>query len=211
MGDIELWNEAEANLRDVLDELCGKDQYRINEGDGAFYGPKIDIKMKDCLGREWQMGTVQVDFQLPLRFNLSYIDSNGDKKTPILIHRALFGSFERFIGIITEHFAGAFPAWLSPVQVKVLPISDNQKEYAEKVVAELKAAGIRVELDDRQEKIGYKIREAQLSKVPYMLILGEKEVEAGAVGVRARKEGDIGAMPIQDFIAKLAEEIKNFK
>ena len=211
MGDIELWNEAEANLRNVLDELCGKDQYRINEGDGAFYGPKIDIKMKDCLGREWQMGTVQVDFQLPLRFNLSYIDSNGDKKTPILIHRALFGSFERFIGIITEHFAGAFPAWLSPVQVKVLPISDNQKEYAEKVVAELKAAGLRVELDDRQEKIGYKIREAQLSKVPYMLILGEKEVESGAVGVRARKEGDIGAMPIEDFIAKLKEEIKNFK
>ena len=210
MGDIELWNEAESNLRDVLDELCGKDQYRINEGDGAFYGPKIDIKMKDCLGREWQMGTVQVDFQLPLRFNLSYIDSNGDKKTPILIHRALFGSFERFIGIITEHFAGAFPAWLAPVQVKVLPISDNQKEYAEKVVAELSAAGLRVELDDRQEKIGYKIREAQLSKVPYMLILGEKEVEAGAVGVRARKEGDIGAMPIADFIAKLQEEIKNF-
>ncbi len=211
MGDIELWNEAEANLRDVLDELCGKDQYRINEGDGAFYGPKIDIKMKDCLGREWQMGTVQVDFQLPLRFNLSYIDSNGDKKTPILIHRALFGSFERFIGIITEHFAGAFPAWLAPVQVKVLPISDNQKAYAEKVVAELSANGIRVELDDRQEKIGYKIREAQLSKVPYMLILGEKEMEAGAVGVRARKEGDIGAMPINDFISKLQEEIKNFK
>ena len=211
MGDIELWNEAEANLRSVLDELCGEGQYRINEGDGAFYGPKIDIKMKDCLGREWQMGTVQVDFQLPLRFNLSYIDSNGYKKTPILIHRALFGSFERFIGIITEHFAGAFPAWLAPVQVKVLPISDNQKEYADKVVADLKAAGIRVELDDRQEKIGYKIREAQLSKVPYMLILGEKEVEAGAVGVRARKEGDLGAMKAEDFIAKLQEEIKSFK
>ena len=211
MGDIELWNEAEANLRSVLDELCGKDQYRINEGDGAFYGPKIDIKMKDCLGREWQMGTVQVDFQLPLRFNLSYIDANGEKKTPILIHRALFGSFERFIGIITEHFAGAFPAWLAPVQVKVLPISDNQKEYANKVVEQLKAEGVRVELDDRQEKIGYKIREAQLSKVPYMLILGEKEVEANAVGVRARKEGDIGAMPINDFISKINEEIKCFK
>ena len=211
MGDIELWNEAEANLRSVLDELCGENQYRINEGDGAFYGPKIDIKMKDCLGREWQMGTVQVDFQLPLRFNLSYIDSNGDKKVPILIHRALFGSFERFIGIITEHFAGAFPAWLAPVQVKVLPISDNQKDYALKVVEELSAKGIRVELDDRQEKIGYKIREAQLSKVPYMLIIGEKEVEAGAVGVRARKEGDIGAMPVNEFVAKLQEEIKNFK
>ena len=210
MGDIELWNEAESNLREVLDELCGKDQYRINEGDGAFYGPKIDIKMKDCLGREWQMGTVQVDFQLPLRFNLSYIDSNGDKKTPILIHRALFGSFERFIGIITEHFAGAFPAWLAPVQVKVLPISDNQKEYASQVAEKLSSNGIRVELDDRQEKIGYKIREAQLSKVPYMLIIGEKEVQANAVGVRARKEGDIGAMPIDEFISKLQEEIKSF-
>ena len=210
MGDIELWNEAEANLRAVLDELCGENQYRINEGDGAFYGPKIDIKMKDCLGREWQMGTVQVDFQLPLRFNLSYIDSNGDKKVPILIHRALFGSFERFIGIITEHFAGAFPVWLAPVQVKVLPISDNQKAYAEEVVARLAKEGFRVELDDRQEKIGYKIREAQLSKVPYMLILGEKEVEAGAVGVRARKEGDIGAMPIDAFVAKIKEEVENF-
>lgn len=211
MGDIELWNKAEANLRDVLDELCGKGQYRINEGDGAFYGPKIDIKMKDCLGREWQMGTVQVDFQLPLRFNLSYIDSNGEKKTPILIHRALFGSFERFIGIITEHYAGAFPVWLAPVQVKVLPISDNQKEYANKIASELESKGLRVELDDRQEKIGYKIREAQLQKVPYMLILGEKEVESGAVGVRARKEGDIGAMPIDEFISKIEDEVKSFK
>ena len=211
MGDIELWNKAEDNLKSVLDELCGENQYRINEGDGAFYGPKIDIKMKDCLGREWQMGTVQVDFQLPLRFNLSYIDSNGEKKTPILIHRALFGSFERFIGIITEHFAGAFPVWLSPVQVKVLPISDNQKEYANIVVKELNKVGLRVELDDRQEKIGYKIREAQLQKTPYMLILGDKEVEANAVGVRARKEGDIGAMKLEDFIAKIEEEIKSFK
>jgi len=211
MGDIELWNEAEANLRDVLDELCGKDQYRINEGDGAFYGPKIDIKMKDCLGREWQMGTVQVDFQLPLRFNLSYIDSNGEKKTPILIHRALFGSFERFIGIITEHFAGAFPLWLAPVQIKVLPISDSQKEYAEKITAKLLEKGYRVELDDRQEKIGYKIREAQLSKVPYMLILGEKEVDTDTVGVRARKEGDIGQMNFDEFVNKIQEEIDSKK
>ncbi len=208
MGDITLWNKAEDNLKEVLDELCGKGKYRINEGDGAFYGPKIDIKMKDCLGREWQMGTVQVDFQLPLRFNLSYIDSNGEKKTPILIHRALFGSFERFIGIITEHFAGAFPTWLAPVQVKVLPIADSQKEYACKVVENLQNQGFRVELDDRQEKIGYKIREAQLQKVPYMLILGEKEVTANTVGVRARKEGDIGAMPLENFIEKLKEESK---
>ena len=208
MGDIELWNKAEANLKSVVDELCGKDNYRINEGDGAFYGPKIDIKMKDCLGREWQMGTVQVDFQLPLRFNLSYIDSNGEKKTPILVHRAIFGSFERFIGIITEHFAGAFPVWLSPVQVSILPISDHQKEYAEKVKAILEEKGIRVELDARQEKIGYKIREAQLQKVPYMLILGEKEVEVNAVGVRKRKEGDIGQMSIEDFVSMISKEIE---
>ena len=208
MGDIELWNKAEANLKSVLDELCGKDNYRINEGDGAFYGPKIDIKMKDCLGREWQMGTIQVDFQLPLRFNLSYIDSNGEKKTPILVHRAIFGSFERFIGIITEHFAGAFPVWLSPVQVSILPISDHQKEYAEKIKAILEEKGIRVELDARQEKIGYKIREAQLQKVPYMLILGEKEVEANAVGVRKRKEGDIGQMSIEDFVSMISKEIE---
>lgn len=208
MGDIELWNKAEANLREVLDELCGKDAYRINEGDGAFYGPKIDIKMKDCLGREWQMGTVQVDFQLPLRFNLSYIDSNGDKKVPILIHRALFGSFERFIGIITEHFAGKFPVWLSPVQVKVMPISDSQLDYAKAVVEKLSANGVRVELDDRQEKIGYKIREAQLQKIPYMLILGEKEKESGSVGVRSRKDGDIGAMNMDEFLAKLNKEIE---
>ena len=211
MGDIELWNKAEANLREVLDELCGKDKYRINEGDGAFYGPKIDIKMKDCLGREWQMGTVQVDFQLPLRFNLSYIDSNGEKKTPILIHRALFGSFERFIGIITEHFAGAFPVWLAPVQVRVMPISDAQKEYAKQVVNDLENAGLRVELDEREEKIGYKIREAQLAKVPYMLILGDKEKEVGAVGVRARKDGDIGQMSINDFINKVKVEVENFE
>lgn len=211
MGEIELWDKAEANLKQVLGELCGEGQYRINEGDGAFYGPKIDIKMKDCLGREWQMGTVQVDFQLPLRFHLSYIDSNGEKKTPILIHRALFGSFERFIGIITEHFAGAFPIWLAPVQVKVMPISDNQAEYAKQVFENLQEAGIRTELDDRQEKIGYKIREAQLQKIPYMLILGEKEVEAKSVGVRSRKEGDIGAMKLEEFIEKAKQEIENFE
>ena len=211
MGEIELWDKAEANLKQVLGELCGEGQYRINEGDGAFYGPKIDIKMKDCLGREWQMGTVQVDFQLPLRFHLSYIDSNGEKKTPILIHRALFGSFERFIGIITEHFAGAFPIWLAPVQVKVMPISDNQAEYAKQIFETLQEAGIRTELDDRQEKIGYKIREAQLQKIPYMLILGEKEVEAKSVGVRSRKEGDIGAMKLEEFIEKAKQEIENFE
>ena len=210
MGELSLWDKAEADLKDVLDEICGKDSYQINEGDGAFYGPKIDIKMKDCLGREWQMGTVQVDFQLPLRFNLSYIDSNGEKKTPIMIHRALFGSFERFIGIITEHFAGAFPTWLAPVQVRLLPIADSHKEYAKKVEEELDAAGIRTDIDDREEKIGYKIREAQLQKIPYMLILGDKEVEANQVGVRSRKDGDMGAMNMKKFIEKIKEEIKNF-
>ena len=208
MGEIETWDKAENDLRKVLDEICGEGNYQVNEGDGAFYGPKIDIKMKDCLGREWQMGTIQVDFQLPLRFNLSYIDSNGEKKTPILVHRAIFGSFERFIGIITEHFAGAYPVWLSPVQVSILPISDNQKEYAEKIKAILEEKEIRVELDARQEKIGYKIREAQLQKVPYMLILGEKEVEANAVGVRKRKEGDIGQMSIEDFVSMILKEIE---
>ena len=211
MGEIELWDKAEANLKEVLDEICGKNNYTINEGDGAFYGPKIDIQMKDCLGRKWQMGTVQVDFQLPLRFNLSYIDSNGDKKVPILIHRAIFGSFERFIGIITEHFAGAFPLWLSPVQVKIMPISDNQKDYAFDIAEKLENAGIKIEVDSRQEKIGYKIREAQLQKIPYMLILGDKEKESNSVGVRTRKEGDIGAMKLDEFIFKINNEIKNFE
>ena len=211
MGEIETWNKAEADLRAVLNEICGENNYRINEGDGAFYGPKIDIKMKDCLGREWQMGTAQLDFQLPQRFNLSYIDEEGNKKTPVMIHRALFGSFERFIGIITEHFAGAFPTWLAPVQVRVLPISEERHgEYAKKLVDELKAEGFRVELDDRNEKIGYKIREAQTQKIPYMLVVGDKEIEANAVGVRARKEGDLGAMPVEEFKKKLNEEVETF-
>ena len=156
------------------------------------------------------MGTVQVDFQVPLRFNLSYIDSNGEKKTPILIHRALFGSFERFIGIITEHFAGAFPVWLSPVQVKILPISDAHLDYANSVKEELASKGIRVEVDSRNEKIGYKIREAQVQKTPYMLVVGEKEIEEKAVGVRSRADGDIGQMKVEDFINKIQEEIKNY-
>ena len=208
MGDISLWNKAEENLKEVLDELCGKDNYRINEGDGAFYGPKIDIKMKDCLGREWQMGTVQVDFQLPLRFNMSYIDKDGEKKTPILIHRALFGSFERFIGIMTEHFAGAFPTWLSPVQVKILPITDNEFEYSREIKERLEKEGIRVELDERNEKTGYKIREAQLEKVPYMLVIGPKEVESKLVAVRSRKNGDEGAIKVEDFIEKIKKEVE---
>ena len=210
MGEIETWDKAENDLRKVLDEICGEGNYQVNEGDGAFYGPKIDIKMKDCLGREWQMGTVQLDFQLPQRFNLHYIDKDGNKKTPIMVHRALFGSFDRFIGIITEHFAGAFPTWLAPVQVRILPIADSHKEYAEKLKQKLEEYDIRVELDEREEKIGYKIREAQLQKIPYMLIVGDKEVEANAVGVRSRKDGEIGAMSVEDFINKIEEEIKTF-
>ena len=208
MGEIATWDKAEADLKSVLNDLCGEGNYRINEGDGAFYGPKIDIKMKDCLGREWQMGTVQLDFQLPQRFNLSYIDEDGEKKTPIMIHRALFGSFERFIGIITEHFAGAFPTWLSPVQVKILPIStEKHAGYANEVAEKLDAMGFRVEVDDRNEKIGYKIREAQMQKTPYMLVVGDKEMEENAVGVRNRKDGDLGAMKIDEFISKLKEEV----
>ena len=157
------------------------------------------------------MGTVQLDFQLPQRFNLSYIDKDGNKKTPIMIHRAIFGSFDRFIGILTEHYAGAFPLWLSPVQVKILPIADAHHEYAKEVLNKFEEAGIRVELDDRQEKIGYKIREAQLQKIPYMIILGDKEVEAKAVGVRSRKAGDIGQMSIEDFMNKIKEETEKFE
>ncbi len=211
MGEIETWNRAEADLKRVLTDICGgPDKFEINEGDGAFYGPKIDITMKDCLGREWQMGTVQLDFQLPQRFDLHYIDKNGNKKTPIMIHRAIFGSFDRFIGIITEHFAGAFPTWLAPVQVRILPIADSHKEYANKLKEQLENVDIRVEIDEREEKIGYKIREAQLQKIPYMLIIGDKEVEANAVGVRSRKDGDIGQMSTQDFINKIKEEERTF-
>ncbi len=209
MGEIETWDKAEADLRKVLDELCGENNYKINEGDGAFYGPKIDIKMKDCIGREWQMGTVQLDFQLPQRFNLSYIDSEGNKKTPIMVHRAILGSFERFLGILTEHFAGAFPLWLAPVQVKVMTIAEAHNEYANKVRDVLEEAGIRVELDERSEKIGYKIREAQLQKVPYMLILGDKEVEENKVGVRERKAGDLGQMDLNEFVEKVKKEIED--
>ncbi len=209
MGDIALWNKAESELKEVLNELCGEDNYRINEGDGAFYGPKIDIKMKDCIGREWQMGTIQLDFQLPLRFDLEYTDEHGDKKRPIMIHRALYGSFERFIGILTEHFAGAFPAWIAPHQVRILAISDKFNDYANDVKVKLEKEGFRVEFDDRSETIGKKIREAQLMKLPYTLIVGENEVNAGTVSVRKRKDGDIGAMTVEEFAARLRADVEN--
>ncbi len=205
MGAQEDWDHATEALRDAITEL-GYD-YEVNEGDGAFYGPKLDFHLRDCLGRTWQCGTIQLDFQLPERFELEYTGEDGAKHRPIMIHRVVFGSIERFIGILTEHFAGAFPLWLSPVQVKVLPISERHHAYAEKVSAELEAAGLRVETDLRSEKIGYKIREAQLQKIPYMLVVGDKEAEENAVSVRSRKEGDLGAMSLPDFTAKARVQI----
>ena len=209
MGEIETWNRAEADLKKVLNEICGENNYRINEGDGAFYGPKIDIKMKDCLGREWQMGTIQLDFQLPQRFELYYIDKNGEKKTPIMVHRAIFGSFERFIGIITEHFAGAFPTWLAPVQVKIIPIAEAHHEYANEVKQILEEKGIRVEVDDRNEKMGYKIREAQTEKIPYMFVIGEKEMESRTISVRRRKVGDMGTKSLEEAVCQVMKEIED--
>lgn len=207
MGEIETWNKAEAELKVVLDEICGAGNYRINEGDGAFYGPKIDIKMEDCLGREWQMGTIQVDFQLPQRFDLSYIDKDGTKQMPIMIHRAILGSFERFIGIITEHFAGAFPTWLAPVQVKVISVSEKSAEYASKIAEKLDENQIRVELDNSDERIGYKIRLAQLEKVPYMMILGENEANSGNVSIRKRNGEEIKDLSFDDAIKMINEDI----
>ena len=206
MGSDELWEMAEGALEKVLNNLGKK--YELNEGDGAFYGPKIDFHIKDCLGRDWQCGTIQLDFQMPERFDLTYIGEDGEKHRPVMLHRVIFGSIERFIGIITEHFSGAFPAWLSPVQAKLLPITDAQHNFARQVADKLKAKGIRVEIDDSNEKIGYKIRKAQLEKVPYMLVMGAKEVETNAVAVRSRKAGDVGQMPVDEFVDKLQEEIE---
>ena len=204
MGSDEDWERAEQGLRDALDAM-GID-YVVNEGDGAFYGPKIDFHLTDCLGRSWQCGTIQLDFQLPHNFQLEYIDSDGTKKQPIMIHRAGFGSFERFIGILTENYEGKFPVWLSPCQVKILPVSEKSRSYAHDVADKLAAAGIRVKVDDRDEKIGYKIREARsLDRVPYMLILGEQEVEAGNISVRDRSN-ETHAAELDEFIAQVVKE-----
>ncbi len=205
MGSDEDWELATDALRGALGEL-GLD-YEVNEGDGAFYGPKIDFHLQDSLGRTWQCGTIQLDFQLPLRFQLEYTGADGEKHRPIMIHRVAFGSIERFIGILIEHFAGAFPTWLAPVQVKVLPISEKFLDYGEKIRKELENAGIRAELDVRSEKIGYKIREAQNQKIPYMLVVGAKEEEQGLVAVRTRQGGDQGQKRLEDFIAAVKEEI----
>lgn len=204
MGSDEDWERAEQGLRDALDAM-GID-YVVNAGDGAFYGPKIDFHLTDCLGRSWQCGTIQLDFQLPHNFQLEYIDSDGTKKQPIMIHRAGFGSFERFIGILTENYEGKFPVWLSPCQVKILPVSEKSRSYAHEVADKLAAAGIRVKVDDRDEKIGYKIREARsLDRVPYMLILGEQEVEAGNISVRDRSN-ETHTAELDEFIAQVVKE-----
>ncbi|WP_053982791.1 threonine--tRNA ligase [Niameybacter massiliensis] len=206
MGSDEAWETATEALKEALTDL-GYD-YKINEGDGAFYGPKIDFKLEDCLGRTWQCGTIQLDFQLPERFELEYVGADGEKHRPVMIHRVILGSIERFIGVITEHFAGAFPTWLAPVQVKVLPISEKYHEYAEKVQASLLDAGVKVEIDERAEKIGYKIREARMERVPYILVVGAEEEAEDKVAVRSRENGEEGKMPLQDFIGKITEEIK---
>ena len=206
MGSDEDWEDATNGLKTALEKLGMP--YIINEGDGAFYGPKIDFHLKDCLGRTWQCGTIQLDFQMPLNFQLEYVDEDGSRKRPIMIHRVCFGSIERFIGILTEHFAGKFPTWLAPTQVKVLPVSDKSMEYAEEVYEKLKALKVRVELDDRNEKIGYKIREArQIDRVPYMLIIGEKEIESRTVSVRDRATDQTTNMTLEAFAEKLGQEI----
>jgi threonyl-tRNA synthetase len=205
MGEVETWDMAEKILEDAL--IAKGIDYRINAGDGAFYGPKIDFHLMDCLGRSWQCATLQLDFQMPERFELEYTGPDGDKHRPVMIHRTVLGSLERFIAILTEHYAGAFPLWLAPVQVVVMPITDRAQDYAQSVADSLTGAGLRVECDFRSEKIGHKIRDAQLHKTPYMLVLGDKETESGLVTVRKRSEGDVGGASLDDFIAMLKEEI----
>ena len=207
MGSDEDWEMATNGLRNALEEMGLK--YIVNEGDGAFYGPKIDFHLRDSIGRTWQCGTIQLDFQLPQRFEAEYVAEDGSKKRPIMIHRVCFGSIERFIGILIEHYAGKFPVWLAPVQVKVIPVSEKSMDYAKGVYEKLRAAGIRTELDHKDEKVGYKIRQAQLEKVPFMLVLGEKEAAEGAITVRSRDKGDLGAANLDEFIAKVQEMTKS--
>ena len=203
-----MWNNAESKLRQVLDDI-GID-YVEKIGEAAFYGPKLDVQVKPAVGNEITLSTCQLDFCLPAKFNLSYVDKDGEKKTPVVLHRAVFGSIDRFIAYYLEETKGALPVWLAPTQVKVLPITDKQLDYAKGVYEKLLDEGIRVELDSRQEKLGYKIREAQMEKVPYILVIGDKEIEAGAVGVRERKQGDLGQIKVEDFISRIGDEIKNY-
>jgi threonyl-tRNA synthetase len=205
LGEVATWDHAEAALKQAL-EAAGQ-PYTINEGDGAFYGPKIDFDVTDAIGRKWQCATIQLDYQLPQRFDLKYIGADNTEHRPVVIHRAIFGSFERFLALLIEHFAGAWPLWLAPVQVAILPLADRHVDYSRGVQRQLEAAGFRVELDDRVEKIGYKIREAQLQKVPYMLVIGDKEVADGTVGVRHRAAGDLGPRPVSGFVAAALDEV----
>ena len=209
MGDAETWEKTTNALRDAMEDFGLA--YVVNEGDGAFYGPKIDFHLTDSIGRTWQCGTIQLDMQLPEKFDLTYTGEDGLKHRPVMIHRVVYGSIERFIGILIEHYAGAFPAWLAPTQVRILPITDKHVAYAKELNDKMFALGLRVYLDDRNEKIGYKIREAQVQKIPYMLVIGDKEVEEGAVAVRRRSEGDLGAMKADDFITMLQKEIAEKK
>jgi threonyl-tRNA synthetase len=206
LGDDAMWDNAENALENALKK--NGVEYHINPGEGAFYGPKLEFQVTDAIGRPWQLGTVQVDYALPQRFQLEYIGDDGKEHRPVMIHRAILGSLERFIGIIIEHFAGAFPTWLAPVQAKVLPLSEKFLDYARDVARQLKAEGVRVETDDSNEKLGAKIRNAQLQKVPYMLVIGEKEVEAGTVTVRKRSGGDQASIPVGEFIAVLKEQVR---
>jgi threonyl-tRNA synthetase len=205
LGEVATWDHAEASLKKAL-ENAGQ-AYTINEGDGAFYGPKIDFDLIDAIGRKWQCATLQLDYQLPQRFDLKYVGADNAEHRPVVIHRAIFGSFERFIALLIEHFAGAWPLWLSPIQAVIMPIADRHLECARRVQHELAAAGLRVEVDERVEKIGYKIREAQLQKVPYMLVIGDREAAEGTVAVRGRFSGDQGARPVAAFIAAARDEI----
>ncbi len=209
MGDESDWEFAQETLKSAIVEM-GKN-YIINEGDGAFYGPKIDFHIQDCLGRTWQCGTIQLDFQLPERFELEYTGADGDKHRPVMIHRVVFGSIERFIGVITEHFAGAFPTWLAPVQVEILPITDRARDFGESILARLTELGVRAEIDNRNEKVGYKLREHKLQKIPYLLVIGDKEVESGDITVNTYKKGDMGTMKLDSFISMITEEIKTRK
>jgi len=205
LGEPAVWDEAEAALKNILDTQVGSENYTIEAGEGAFYGPKLDILMVDSLGREWQTGTIQLDFQLPKRFDCAYIAEDGSRVTPTVVHRAIFGSFERFLGVLIEHTAGAFPAWLAPVQCELIPIADEQLKYAKEVAAKLRAVGLRVEIDTSKQRMQGKIRSAQLMKIPYMLVIGKKEVTAQAVSVRLRTEEDLGAISVDEFIKRVTQ------
>ncbi len=209
MGAVEVWERAEAILERVL-QAKGL-SYRINEGDGAFYGPKIDFHLEDCLGRSWQCSTVQLDFQMPEKFDLTYVGADGQKHRPVVIHRVIYGALERFLALLIEHYGGAFPAWLAPQQAVVIPITEKQHGYAASVRSALSEASFRVYCDDRNEKVGYKIREAQLKKIPYMLIVGAREAENDQVALRHREEGDLGPRPLAEFIERLRRDIEEKK